>query len=129
MAQTVKLKRSSQEGNQPETTQLELGELAINTYDGLLYIKKDDGTPTVIRVNDRNTDDLTEGSTNVYFTDARARSAISASGDISYNSTTGVISYTAPTALSDFTNDMWEVTSTEPTDGTGKPAGYVWYIV
>ena len=34
-----------------------------------------------------------------------------------------------PTALSDFSNDLWEVTSTVPTDGTGKPAGYVWYII
>jgi hypothetical protein len=31
--------------------------------------------------------------------------------------------------MSELNNDMWEVTSTVPTDGTGKPAGYVWYIV
>ena len=31
--------------------------------------------------------------------------------------------------LSVFTNDMWEVTSTTPTSGSGKPSGYVWYIV
>jgi len=41
-----------------------------------------------------NTDEITEGSTNLYFTDARARGAISVSGDITYNSTTGVISTT-----------------------------------
>jgi len=35
----------------------------------------------------------------------------------------------AKTNLTDFTNDISEVTSTEPTSGTGKPAGYVWYIV
>ena len=40
-----------------------------------------------------NTDDIAEGSSNLYFTNARARSAISASGDISYNSSTGVISF------------------------------------
>lgn len=40
------------------------------------------------------TDSLTEGSTNLYFTTARARSSISATGSLSYNSTTGVISYT-----------------------------------
>jgi hypothetical protein len=43
-----------------------------------------------------STDELTEGSTNLYYTTARARSAISASGSLSYNSSTGVISYTAP---------------------------------
>jgi len=41
----------------------------------------------------KDTDDLSEGS-NQYFTDARARSAISATGSLSYNSTTGVISFT-----------------------------------
>ena len=40
-----------------------------------------------------NTDEITEGSTNLYFTTARARASVSASGSISYNSTTGVFSY------------------------------------
>jgi hypothetical protein len=53
----------------------------------------------------KDTDDLTEGSTNQYFTQTRARGSISAGGDLSYNSTTGVISYTTPSNLSDFTND------------------------
>jgi hypothetical protein len=38
------------------------------------------------------TSDLSEG-TNLYYTDARARAAISVSGDLSYNSGTGVISF------------------------------------
>lgn len=41
-----------------------------------------------------STDSVTEGSTNLYYTDARARAAISASGSLSYNSSTGVISFT-----------------------------------
>jgi len=41
-----------------------------------------------------DTDSVSEGSTNEYFTTARARSSISATGDISYNSSTGVISFT-----------------------------------
>ena len=44
------------------------------------------------------TDGITEGSTNQYFTNARARSAISVSGDLSYNSSTGVISFSETTA-------------------------------
>ena len=43
-----------------------------------------------------DTADLTEG-TNLYYTDARARAAISASGDLSYNNTTGVMSFTQRT--------------------------------
>jgi hypothetical protein len=41
-----------------------------------------------------NTDNLPEGVTNLYFTNARARNAISVSGSLAYNSSTGVISFT-----------------------------------
>ena len=41
MAQTIKLKRSSTGGNVPATGDLALGEMAINTNDGLMFIKKD----------------------------------------------------------------------------------------
>ena len=39
MAQTIKLKRSASSGATPSTSSLELGEVAINTYDGKIYIK------------------------------------------------------------------------------------------
>ena len=50
-----------------------------------------------------DTDDIGEGSTNLYYTDARARSAVSVTdaggdGSLAYNSTTGVITYTGPSA-------------------------------
>ena len=41
-----------------------------------------------------DTDDIGEGSTNLYFTNARARAAISVTGSGSYNSSTGVITVT-----------------------------------
>jgi hypothetical protein len=40
MAQTIQLKRSAQTGKVPDTGSLNLGELAINTYDGKIYFKK-----------------------------------------------------------------------------------------
>ena len=40
----------------------------------------------------KTTDDLAEGSTNLYFTDTRARAAISATAPILYNASTGVVS-------------------------------------
>lgn len=49
----------------------------------------------------KDTDDLVEGTSNLYFTDSRARAAISVSGDLAYNNTTGVISYTTPSIPSD----------------------------
>ena len=48
-----------------------------------------------------DTDDLGEGSSNLYFTNARARAAVSASGDLSYNSSTGVFSFSHPTMYAD----------------------------
>jgi hypothetical protein len=41
-----------------------------------------------------STDAVTEGTTNLYFTQARARTSVSASGSLSYNSSTGVFSFT-----------------------------------
>ena len=52
-----------------------------------------DVTGTVSDVSNHDTDDISEGATNQYFTTARARGALSASGDVSYNSSTGVISF------------------------------------
>ena len=55
----------------------------------------DDGNNTLtfnVDLNGLDTADLSEGS-NLYHTTARARAAISGSDDISYNSSTGVISY------------------------------------
>ena len=50
MAQTIKLKRSAVSGNTPSTSDLELGEIAINTYDGKVFIKKNDGSASVVEV-------------------------------------------------------------------------------
>ena len=51
MTQTVQLKRSATAGAIPSTSDLELGELAINTYDGKAYIKKSvGGTQSVVEI-------------------------------------------------------------------------------
>lgn len=70
-----------------------------------------------------STDAVTEGSTNLYFTNARARSAISATGSLSYNSTTGVLSYTAPAVLSAFTNDSGYLTGNQSISLSGDATG------
>ena len=51
-----------------------------------------------------STDDLSEGASNQYHTTARARAAVSASGDLSYNATTGVMSFTTPTTIASIAN-------------------------
>jgi hypothetical protein len=47
MAQVVRLKRTSVEGRKPTTSNLELGELAINTHDGKIFFEKNDGSPSI----------------------------------------------------------------------------------
>jgi hypothetical protein len=51
MAQTIKVKRSAVAGKAPTTSDLELGELGLNTYDGKLYAKKDDGTESIVELS------------------------------------------------------------------------------
>jgi len=51
MANTVVLKRSAVQGKTPTTGDLALGEMAVNTYDGNLFFKRDvSGTESVVRV-------------------------------------------------------------------------------
>ena len=50
MSNTVVLKRSAVQGKTPTTSDLALGELALNTYDGNLFFKKDSGTASIMSV-------------------------------------------------------------------------------
>jgi hypothetical protein len=46
----LKFKRSAVPAKVPALNDLALGELAINTYDGKVYTKKDDGTPAIVEI-------------------------------------------------------------------------------
>lgn len=51
MSQQILIKRSSVAGKTPTTVQLSLGELAINTYDGKVFLKKSVlGTESIVEV-------------------------------------------------------------------------------
>ena len=50
MANTIRIKRSAVQGKVPTTGDLQLGELAINTYDGKLYTKKDNGAQSIVEI-------------------------------------------------------------------------------
>lgn len=54
MANILKLKRSDVAGRAPGVADLAPGELAINTHDGRLFLKKDDGIPAIIDVTGAN---------------------------------------------------------------------------
>lgn len=92
----------------------------INASNRLILTYSDGTTQDVGQVSSggggpTSTDTLPEGNTNVYFTTARARAAISVSGSLSYNATTGVVSYTAPVLATVATSGAYS-------DLTGKPA-------
>ena len=60
MTQTVQLKRSATAGAIPSTSDLALGELALNTYDGKAYIKKSvGGTESIVELGADTSTDIT----------------------------------------------------------------------
>jgi len=118
MTTLIKLKKSSVVGRVPGTGDLDYGELALNFADGKLYFKNSSNaikafgdsaqTETLFdaKFDTKTTSDLTEGS-NLYYTLARAdsdaKNAISVTdaggdGSLSYDNSTGVITYTGPSA-------------------------------
>jgi hypothetical protein len=66
---------------------------AVSATGGFTGALSGNVTGTVSSVANHDTGDITEGS-NLYHTTARARGAISATGSLSYNSTSGVMSFT-----------------------------------
>ena len=69
------------------------GNIALSSLGTLVANLEGNVTGQVSSISNFTTANLTE-NTNLYYTDARSRAAISATGDISYNSSTGVISFT-----------------------------------
>lgn len=90
MANTiVRLKRSSVPGKVPDAANLQVGELALNLADRIIYTKN--GTGNVIVIGAATTSNVTEG-VNLYFSNARARSAFTSGNGIILDNTTGIIS-------------------------------------
>lgn len=110
MANTIKPKRSYTASATPT---LAAGELGVNAADKKTWIGNAAGSANVLiaslSLSDMtgSTTNITEG-TNLYYTDARARAALSSSATgLSYNSSTGAFSFTAGysiPATSDQTN-------------------------
>ena len=93
MTQTVQLKRSATAGAIPSTSDLSLGELALNTYDGKAYIKKSvGGTESIVEVGADTSTDITAMKHYLYNCSANQTSfsGTDANGD-SLSYTTGQI--------------------------------------
>lgn len=50
MAAPIRIKRTNVPGRVPTTGDLALGELGLNTYDGKLFTRKDNGTATIVEI-------------------------------------------------------------------------------
>jgi hypothetical protein len=77
------------------------GDLTYNSTTGTFSVTTYKSTDFNTDFAGKTTNDLAEGNVNQYFTTARARDSVSAAnvsgfGSLSYNSTTGVFSYTGP---------------------------------
>ena len=69
MANTIKLRRSATPGKLPTTSDIQLGELALNTYDGKLYTKKSmSGVESVIDLSGGTLGDIDGGAAATVFT-------------------------------------------------------------
>lgn len=118
MAQTIKLKRSSSAGAKPTFNQLALGEMAINTNDGALYIKRDNGTESIVTVHDEDTLHIDTANTRVGIGNIAPTSTLDVTGTVTTqnltvsstatipydNSISGLTATTVQSAISELNN-------------------------
>jgi len=82
MAQIVQLKRSALSGKVPDTGSLNLGELALNTYDGKIFFRRSGSTDTIQEVITTNV--VNTGS--IFLTGAITASIAATNGVVSGSS-------------------------------------------
>jgi hypothetical protein len=113
-ANVVKLKRSSVAGKIPQTTDLTLGEIALNTYDGRIYLKK-----SVSSVESIVTIQQVTGGTGVAVSvDGVVSIGQSVATTANVNFATGV--FTDPSAGSNYTLKIGNATGSVFAIGTGS---------
>ena len=88
------------------------GNNSLKTDAGLKYNPSTNVIASQITdVSNHTSDDISEGSTNLYYTNTRARASISVSGDLSYNNSTGVLSYSPTFTFTGLTDTPANYTS------------------
>lgn len=127
MANLIKLKRSAVAGKAPVVGDLELGELALNTYDGKLYTKKDNGTASIVELSGgsgtlttitNNVDNTATGYFDLPAGTTAQRPGTPNTGMIRYNSTLGCLESYVQSAwqvIANTTLDYGLITSTTAT--------------
>jgi len=99
MAQIVQLKRSALSGKVPDTGSLNLGELAINTYDGKIFFRRSGSTDTVQEVITTNV--VNTGS--IFLTGAITASIAATNGVVSGSSQIITLGFTTTSSFNLFT--------------------------
>ena len=92
-APTIKIKRSAVSGNAPTTSQLELGELALNTYDGKLFTEINTGSASIVEIG-----------SNLSTINVSGAAAFAGAVDIA--GATGISGATTLSGATTFTNDV-----------------------
>lgn len=114
MANKIQVKRSAVNGKVPTTTDLDLGEIGVNTYDGKLYIKKDPGTASIVEI----------GAPQNLFSSITVSGLAPGSDTINANSTTTNLVLTPGTAVSLSPDDTTKTLTMNITlSGTDKILG------
>jgi hypothetical protein len=119
----IKVKRSSVPGKVPATTDLALGEIAINTYDGIAFIKKDvAGTQTVVPIGRSGTVTSVSGTGSV--SGLTLTGTVTESGSLTLGGSLTLTSSNVTTALGftpyDASNPSGFITSTSTSTLTNK---------
>jgi hypothetical protein len=105
MANKIQVKRSAVAAKVPTTGDLDLGEIAINTFDGKMFIKKDNGTASIVEIGSGG-----GGSGDVVGPSSATDNAISR-----YDGTTGKLIQNSIVTVSD-TGQIAGVTSLDAPD-------------
>ena len=112
---SFQIKRSSVPGKVPLESDLLIGELAVNLYDGILFSKNTAGNVIVIGAS--TTSNIAEGI-NLYFTNTRAISAFTEGSGINIDSN-GRITATATVNLESVTSNI--IPDLDSTYNLGSP--------
>jgi hypothetical protein len=113
MSTVLQHKRSSSTGVSPTTSQIAFGELAINTYDGTLFLKKDNGGGEVIvTLREVTEDNLAVDTTGFLNSSGSNLSTVLSDFDQAITDAVGVISTSSISDLIDV-----DTTTTAPTSG------------
>lgn len=62
---TIQLKRSAVPAKTPTTSDLALGEIGINTYDGSMYFKKNNGSDAIVKIANADLSNVAPASTGI----------------------------------------------------------------